>query len=65
MMSEENLRVSAAQAKFLMEKFKINDPNEAIDFLIEMMILEGVDPMRMKWYILKMMQEELKNVNSK
>lgn len=65
MMSQENLRLSKEQAKFLMEKFQIEDPNDAIDFLIEMMVLEGIDPMRMKHYILKMMQEELRNVNSK
>lgn len=60
MMSEENLKLSPNQAKFLMQKFDIDNPNEAIDFLIEMMILEGVDPMDMKRYILKMMQEELR-----
>ena len=64
MMSEENLKLSRAQAEYLMNKFDIDDPDEAIDYLIEIMLAEGVDPMRMKHYILKMMQEDLKNANS-
>lgn len=60
MMAEENVTLNEDQARFLMEKFDIDDPDEAIDFLIEMMLLEGADPMDMKKYILKMMQEELR-----
>lgn len=64
-MSSENVKLTREQAKFLMDKFDIGNPDDAIDFLIEMMLLEGIDPMRMKHYILKMMQEELRNVDSK
>lgn len=60
-MKEEALKLSDGQVKFLMNKFNIIDPNKAIDYLIELMILERIDPMNMKLYILKMMEEELRS----
>ena len=61
-MQLDSIKLTLPQVKFLMSKFQIDDPNEAIDYLIELMILEEVDPMRMKHYILRMMQRELSNV---
>jgi len=64
-MQLDSIKLTLPQVKFLMSKFQISDPNEAIDYLIELMILEEVDPMRMKHYILRMMQRELANVHHK
>lgn len=58
-MQLDSIRLTRPQVKFLMSKFQIDDPNEAIDYLIELMALEEVDPMQMKFYILKLMQKEL------
>lgn len=58
-MELDSIRLTKPQVTFLMQKFQIEDPDEAIDCLIELMILEEIDPMRMKHYILRMMQKEL------
>lgn len=62
-----DLTLTKGQAKFLMSKFEINDPNKAIDFLIELMALERVElePANIKLYIMKLMEKELADVNSK
>ena len=64
-MKSDSVQLTEGQVEFLMSKFKIQDPNEAIDFLIEMMVLENVDPMDMKRYILKMMQKDLIGLGNK
>lgn len=64
-MNSNKLQLSMGQVKFLMSKFEIDDPNKAIDFFIELMIMEGVDPMDMKLYILKMMEKDLEDEISK
>jgi hypothetical protein len=61
---EGSLKLTRGQVEFLMSKFGANDPNEAIDYLIELMILEGADPMNAKYFIMRMMQEELKTRES-
>lgn len=58
-MELDSIRLTKPQVTFLMQKFQIEDPDEAIDYLIELMILEDIDPMRMKHYMLRMMQKEL------
>lgn len=64
-MDSNKLQLSIGQVKFLMSKFEINDANKAIDFLIEIMLLEGANPMEMKLYILKMMEKDLEDELSK
>lgn len=64
-MQLDSIRLTLPQVQFLMSKFQIKDPNEAIDYLIELMVLEDADPMRMKHYILGMMQRELSYVHRK
>lgn len=60
-MDSGRLQLTAGQVKFLMSKFDINEPNKAIDFFIELMLLEGINPMEMKLYILKMMERDLED----
>ena len=64
-MSSDKLHLSVGQVKFLMSKFDIDDPNRAIDFFIELMLLEEINPMDMKLYILKMMEKDLEDELSK
>ena len=64
-MSSDKLHLSIGQVKFLMSKFDIDDPNKAIDFFIEIMLLEDINPMDMKLYILKMMEKDLEDELSK
>jgi hypothetical protein len=54
------LKLKKEQVKYLMSILKYDDPNKAIDFMIELMILEDIDPIEMKKYMLKMMEKELK-----
>lgn len=62
-----DLTVTRAQVEFLMQKFDIDDPNKAIDFLIEMMAMEEVElePTNIKRYMMKLMERELRNADSK
>lgn len=64
-MQLDSIRLTKPQVTFLMSKFQIDDPNEAIDYLIELMVLEEADPMEMKRYILSMMERELSYVHRK
>lgn len=62
------LTLTKDQVDFLMSSFEIEDPKEAIEFLIEMMAMEEVslEPDNIKRYMMKMMQRELKsNADSK
>ena len=65
-MSEHDISFSGGQVKFLMSRFQIADPNEAIEFLIEMMFLEGVkvNSTTIKKYVLRMMEKELEDEDS-
>lgn len=64
-MQLDSIRLTRPQVTFLMQKFQINDPNEAIDYFIELLVLEEADPMSMKRYILGMMERELSYVHRK
>jgi hypothetical protein len=61
----EDLTLTAGQVKFLMTRFQIKDPNKAIDLFLEYLILERLDPMKAKYYIMKLMQRELKELDKK
>jgi len=62
-MQLDSIRLTKPQVTFLMQKFQIDDPNEAIDYFIELLVLEEADPMSMKKYLLGMMERELSYVH--
>lgn len=41
-----------------MSKYETDDPDEAVELLIESMVLKSIDPMQMKVHIDKMMAKE-------
>lgn len=41
-----------------MLKFETDDPDEAVELLIESMVMKSVDPMQMQAYINKLMAKE-------
>lgn len=67
MTNSPDLTVTKAQVEFLMEKFDIENPNEAIEFLIEMMAMEDIElePANIKRYMMKLMERELRDTDSK
>lgn len=56
------ITLTGDQVKYLMSKFNIEDPNEACEYIIELLFLEGVEATQenVKLYMMKMMQEELR-----
>ena len=58
----EELTLTAGQVKFLMTRFNIDDPDKAIDTLLGIMVEEGLDPMDAKYYIMRLMEQELEEI---
>lgn len=54
----DSVRLSKKQINFLMSKFETDDPDEAVELLIESMVMKSVDPMQMQAYINKLMAKE-------
>ena len=61
----QDLTLTAGQVKFLMTRFQIDDANKAIDLFLETLITERLDPMDAKYYIMLLMQKELKELDKK
>lgn len=57
-MSDDSIKLSKKQINFLMSKYETDDPDEAVELLIESMVLKSIDPMQMKVHIDKMMAKE-------
>lgn len=56
-MSDDSINLTESEIEFLKYKFRTEDPDDAVDQLIEMLVLEGGNPMNMKSYVQKMMKK--------
>lgn len=57
-MSQDYIRLSKKQVTFLMSKYETTDPDEAVEKLVESLVLKGIDPMLMSAHIDRMMARE-------
>lgn len=55
-MSNDYVTLNETQIEFLKYKFDTEDPDEAVEKLIELLVLEGMNPMNMGTYVDKMIQ---------
>lgn len=55
-MESGSIKLTEKQVEFLMCIFYTDDPNEAIDMFLEILIEENIDPMKMSAFIDKMME---------
>jgi len=57
-MDVDGIRLTATEIEFLKFKFDTEDPDEAVELFVELLVFEGKDPMEMKFHILDMMLRE-------
>lgn len=57
-MSQDYIRLSKKQVAFLMSKYETTDPDEAVEKLVESLVIKGIDPMLMSAQIDRMMARE-------
>jgi len=55
-MSDDYIKLTESEIEFLKYKFNTEDPDEAVDLFVEILVLEGSNPMDMKLHIEKMMK---------
>jgi hypothetical protein len=53
---DDDVMLSETQIEFLKYKFRTEDADEAIDQLIEILVVEGIDPIKMGAYVDKMIE---------
>jgi len=58
-MSDDDIKLTETEVDFLMIKLAEKDPEMAIDQFIELLVLEGADPMKMKAYVDKLFKKGL------
>lgn len=58
-MSADDITLTSSEIEFLKEKFKLNDPDQIVEKLVELMIFEGFNPMNMKAYVENMIKRHL------
>jgi len=55
-MADDYIKLTESEIEFLKYKFNTEDPDEAVDLFVEILVLEGSNPMDMKLHIEKMMK---------
>lgn len=55
-MSSDDIVLTSSEIEFLKEKFKLNNPDQILEKLVEQMVFEGLNPMDMKVYVENMIK---------
>jgi hypothetical protein len=54
----EDIQLTARQVAFLKKKFRTKSADSAVDLFIEEMVFKGIDPMRIKEQLSRLMARE-------
>lgn len=55
-MSDDSINLTESEIEFLKIKFNTEDPDKAVEQLVEILVLEGSNPMNLKFHVQKMMK---------
>jgi len=55
-MSSDSITLTESEIEFLKFKFDTEDPDKAVEILVELLVYEGINPMNMQPYIQTMMK---------
>lgn len=53
---EDHITLADFEIEFLQDKFKVSDPNKAVERTIEFMVFSGLDPMNLKQFVEQMIK---------
>lgn len=53
---EDYITLADFEIEFLQDKFKVTNPNTAVERTIELMVVSGLDPMNLKQFVEQMIK---------